>query len=335
MPRALKASLLLPFLFLITGFLAFAESEPEEEDPDDPVLPLEEAMAAIDLIAPLPTTSKSATLDAISLILPEDTEPDYTYLRYLQIQERIEEKEALKAANNKIIIDNFFTDQRDAEICDPMKVLNHSEYLVLQDLVMSYSENAHNPIFVNLLIPDQLRILASIPYEKHESVLANAPNGILVYYFYDEPARTKVYFGKKTFDTIPYEQQKEFITTALKEATSQEDAYNSIYHHLLTLTADLNKFNDNRPANLITAIGADDTELPSHELSPLPKKRPTNLVPLTLLLILGAVFGCLYLLIKQRKPKQYHFPVTAHAPTFNFQVAKDTSQAIKFQQGNS
>lgn len=225
-----------------TSAPASSDTGKEVVEEEDPVLPLEEAMAAIDEIAPLPENDPGREHDSTTLVLPEGEAPDFMFLRYLQIQERIKEKEDARVERERLVNEKFFSHKPDLHIYDPLQVLTESEEHVLDNLLTKFGKKSLNPIFVNLLTKDEVEHVLRVPHTSHEAALSDTPHGILIYYFYGAPENTKIYFGKQSFKKISYSKQQEFAGKALHEAINHEDSFNSIYRHLLSLTNSLDEY---------------------------------------------------------------------------------------------
>jgi len=221
---------------------------------DGPELPLEQAMAELDKIAPLPNVDPSFVHDTISLLLPGDEAPNYLFLKYLQDQEEIAVKKQEEEEKFKIDIEEFLTKSRQSYIHDPLAILTAPEEMVLTDFLVNYGLEASNKIYINLLTKDEVSTIAELSESRYEALLKSDPTGILIFYFYEEPSRTYVYFSKVVRQSIPYKVLEKFQKSALDEALKQNDSYHAIYRHLLDLTLNLTTYHEAKSLQLLNQV---------------------------------------------------------------------------------
>lgn len=232
----------LAFFFLSVAFLT-AEDAPVSEEVE-PELPVEEALALIDQIVPLPSWDEPEEPDSGALLFPGDLEPDYELLRAIQLEE-VQNAAGLNAEEQLYEpsdLDDFFSQREVMFIRDPNHFLTTQELQQLQDLLISHAgESSHN-IHLNLLPKIDVGQIASLSGEKNEAVLKGDEGGVIIYYFYDDPNRTTTYFSPKAKGAIPREIRQSITNSAIEEATIQGDSFQSIYRYMLDMTLGLTNF---------------------------------------------------------------------------------------------
>jgi len=328
MSKYLKALLLsIAGVFLCTGLYAQVAENEERE------LSLEEAMKGVDQVAPLPEFDPEIN-EPISLILSEGEEPDYNYLRFLQIEEQKALKKEVNLANKNRLNDNFLSQQFSHTVLhDPLKIFNQNEFHLYNDLLNRYSKKSTPPLIVNILTSNEITPLKRMRRAGFHELLSQAPNGILIYYFLDKPEETKIIFGKNTYKTISLLQQRDFLLNALKAQQTQKDPFYANYRHLQSLIDDLLDHHSKSSEGTLN-LGHSPETSPSIEekRENLSNRRSEILIPTSIaLLFIAIIVGFIYTLYSQVKSKTIKIKVNKKPSVLKFKVAKDTTQAISFK----
>ena len=312
----------------------------------DPELTKEEAFRLLDEYVPLPEWGQEVVEGFENFILPIPGEdlPDYELLEKLQEEERL--REAIDAVNERyqknapIKIAEYFEKRESLFIRDPEKFLSSVEKQNVQDLLINHAGDSEWNIHLSLFYKGDLRQIVLFTNERHEDVLADDHSGIMVYYFFDDPNRTIVYFSKGAKKEIPPAVRRKISDSALHEATLRESEYLSLYQYLLDFTLQLSSFKEEvrkeeqEKAALKTPVKKDDFFL----------DKVLEYINIFIeeigWLMIGAVtsglFGLLILLkiLRERAERKiYKFPINDCTHHLNYPKGGGTSGTLLFKKG--
>ncbi len=284
-------------LFFLSVALLTAEDTLVSEEAE-PELPVEEALAIIDQIVPLPSWDEPVEPDSGALLFPGDLEPDYELLRAIQLEENqnasgLNAQEQLYGTEPSDL-DAFFLQREIMFIRDPNHFLTSQELQQLQDLLISHAgESSHN-IHLNLLPKIDVGQIANLSDEKNDEVLKGDEGGIIIYYFYDDPNRTTTYFSPKAKEVIPKEIQRNITDSAIEEAMIQGDSFQSIYRYMLDMTLKLTNFLESKRERdiqqLAKKLNAADIATQHADTNEGEKRSGLSQLSMPVILTLGALF---------------------------------------------
>lgn len=335
-------------LLLLGGVLLGQESDSEEEG-EDVELPVEEALALIDQVCPLPGWDEEPEPDPVLSLLPEEgAEPDFELLRSLQLEDRMEEAEArvnaMSFGNNPIDVEEFFTTRENMFIRDPERFLTTREQAQLQGILISHAGHSPLNLHLNILEKSVVDEIYSLSEEKHKEILAGDEYAAIIYYFYDDPSRTVTFFSPKAQETIPEKVRKGITSSAIQEATFQGDQYQAVYRYLLDFTLQVTNYLDAQEAQGLVEVK--ETEIqemavadPVEEVIP-PRNYAKEISEMVMSLgaptLLGIVSGGLGLIIflalhYWNKGRRVHkYPIADLPYHLSFPRARGCSGAMQF-----
>lgn len=317
------------------------------EEGEDAELPVEEALALIDKVCPLPSWDEEPEPDPILSLLPEEgAEPDFNLLRSLQLEDRMEEAEsrvnAMTFGNKPVDVEEFFTTRENMFIRDPERYLTTREQTQLQDILISHAGHSPLNLHLNLLEKSVVDEIYSFSEEKHKEILAGDEYAAVIYYFYDDPSRTVTFFSPKAQESIPEKVRKGITASAIQEASLQGDSYQAVYRYLLDFTLQVSNYLDARDAEEASQVKeAEMLEVPTHANEVAPKTNRAKevadrIMGLGLATLLGIILGGLGLIFLMalhfwNKGRRVHrYPIADLPYHLNFPRARGCSGALQF-----
>lgn len=333
----------------VTEELEEAETPPVEiEKEEEEELPLEEALALINETSPLPSFDEEPEPEPVSALLPlGDVEPDYALLRSLQLEDKIREVETRINGRGfgvgPVELEEYFATRESWFLRDPERYLTSQEKRQLQEILIQHAGESPYNLHLNMFGTTDVDHVYKLTEEQNEKVLANDKKGILVYFFYDDPSRVAVYYGKKVRQRIPEEIRNELMASAKLEATLQPDPFQSLYRYILDFTLQLSNYTDARGEELEATAGALATDFSAEEKEVSVKKSDEmkekilgalsriGKVPLVVLSGVFLLGLCVLSYIFYYKKKMVHrFPITEVPSNLDFPRARGCSGTLEF-----
>lgn len=214
--------LILINLGVYLSLLAGGMSQPEEPD-----LLLDEVISLLDEVAPLPDWELEVAGTSFS-VLPTDDAPDYELLRLLLEQDEfIDERQQREDVLTKGLY-RYLNHREVLFLSDADREISNVNLIEIQGLLTSHAgESAYN-LHTVLLPKDYVELVSQFSEERIFDVLRYDQDAILVFFFYDDPGHSRLFFGAHIREVVPGEVRAEIVTSATNEARIGEGVYESL-----------------------------------------------------------------------------------------------------------